>query len=48
MNNAKKVEKLKRMIELSRFFDYDENYDKHVKKIKKEIKRLESENEENE
>ena len=39
-NKEAVIEKLTRVKELSRFYDYDSNYKKHLKEIKKEIKRL--------
>ena len=40
MDSDEKVEALKRLIELSEYFKYDDTYKRHVKKVKKEIKRL--------
>lgn len=36
------VKKLKRLKDLSRFYKYDKSYVHHIKQIKKEIKKRES------
>ena len=40
MNVEDVVENLTRVKEISRFYDYGNEYKKHIKKIKKEIKRI--------
>jgi hypothetical protein len=40
MDNSEKILLLKKLLEYSKYFDYDDAYKHHVKKIKKEIKRI--------
>lgn len=41
MNEKYTIENLNRIIEISRYYIYDKDYDKHIKKINKLIKKIE-------